>query len=78
MQSSQPLKLIYRYHQPTKLDTADYKCICKVSSSTQYNPSECEYYIQLSLDSENPRWEIIGSMQLGVEEILLKLTDVLK
>ena len=68
------VRVITRYGEPSKLDTADFKALCRVIDETK---DYCfhQFYIQLSRDSESPKWRLIGS--LNNEEILLKLIDLL-
>jgi len=51
--------VIHRSSPPTKLDTSDYKTVCIVN----YFP-DILFYVQLSHDSENPRWEKVDEEQL--------------
>ncbi len=67
MESNQP-RVIYRYEQPSKLDTANHLTLCMLFTSQIY-------YIQMNQDSENPRWEYLGPCEN--EEILLKLINLL-
>lgn len=48
------VKMITRFGEPTKLDTAEYGTLCKVANNLGVN-----YYIQMSKDSENPTWSFI-------------------
>lgn len=68
----QSIRVIYRHEMPTKLDSADYKTLCRVGCDIEPK----EYYIQLSQNPEIPKWEYLGAM--NNEEILLKLIDYLQ
>lgn len=68
---NEALKFITRTSEPTKLDTARYRSLCKVINSS--HPELV--YIQLSKDQENPNWFLLGSMV--DEETFLKLIDLL-
>lgn len=70
MESNQP-RVIYRYDQPSKLDTVNYLTLCKVLSIS----GTASYYIQLNHDQENPKWEYIGICEK--EETLLNLISLL-
>ncbi len=64
--------LITRYGPPSKMDMAPTLSVCKVVSSS----SETQFYVQLSSDDEDPKWEklddIYGSTQItdAVKELL--------
>ena len=66
------LRFISRKSQPSKLDTADYKTICKVTMSD----FDTEFYIQLSRDSEHPNWGKLGTFD--DEEMLLRIVDLIE
>lgn len=66
-------RVIIRHEEPNKNDTANYLTLCKCY---KHGHNEFEYYIQLSKDSENPKWEYLGCQD--TEEILFKLIDFLK
>ncbi len=69
----QCLNYIYRTSIPNKLDTAEFKTICKVT-----NPSDNseQLYIQMSKDAEHPNWGKIASFIK--EEKLSKLIDLIE
>ncbi len=71
MESNQP-RVIYRYDQPSKLDTANYLTLCKV---LLLSGSLNSYYIQMNHDQENPKWEYVGICDK--EETLLNLIELL-
>lgn len=70
------LRVINRTSQPTKQDTLDYLTICVTDEC------DCEFWIQLSKDCENPKWEKIGYCNLApidnITDLLLRLIDLLK
>jgi hypothetical protein len=66
VEHSNDVRVIFRSIEPSKLDTANYKTLCRVANDT--------FYIQLSQDAENPKWEYIGKMDS--ELILLRLIDL--
>ena len=70
MEAVPSLKIIYRQSEPTNQDTADYLALCRLGSV-----SSQEFYIQMSKDSENPRWEYLGFCN---QELLLKLIGLIK
>lgn len=63
-------KIIYRSDEPTKQDTADYLTICLAK--------KFEYFIQLSKDPENPKWESVGCCPENITYTISKLIDLLK
>jgi len=50
--------MITRSSEPNKLDTAEMGTLCKVTSN-----NEVIYYIQVSSDSENPKWEKLDDIK---------------
>ena len=46
-----------RYCAPTKYDLAPYKTVAKVHKDNGY-----DFYIQLSHNQEDPKWERMGNM----------------
>lgn len=46
--------LITRTGEPSKLDTAEFGTLCKVTNSTGI-----VYYIQINKDAENPSWTYV-------------------
>jgi len=58
---------ITRFGEPTKMDTAKFKTICRVSSS----PESFDIYLQISHDEEKPYWTYMGaySSQMSDEHI---------
>ena len=67
------LRVIRRYDEPTKLDTANYLTLCCVGSDDQ-KPSEKLYFIQMSKHPEEPRWILLGYTN---ENTLIRLIDLL-
>ena len=63
------VKVITRTGEPSKLDTAEYGTLCKVTNNLGIN-----YYIQMNKDSENPTWSYINVD--SEEEILEKIKDI--
>lgn len=57
--------IITRHSEPTKLDTVDKLTLCRVGEA---------WYIQLSDDIENPKWEYLGN---DIQDILLKAISLL-
>lgn len=68
------LRVIKRQGEPSKLDTANYLTLC--ISNSGYNLSN--FYIQISHDPENPKWEYLGEIDNKAEDALLKIIDLLK
>ncbi len=68
-------RVIYRHDEPTKLDTANCKTLCKVGDATD-RTDQYEWFIQTNIDPETPKWISIGF--LDSEDILLNLINVLK
>lgn len=68
------VRIIKRYSEPTKMDTADYLTLCEVGADS-VNWHYRTLYIQLSHDAENPRWEHLG---VPSENAFLKLIEFLK
>lgn len=62
------IKILSRTNKPNNIDTADQHSLC----SDQHN----NWYIQLSSNAEQPRWELIG--KLDTCEILIKLIEILR
>lgn len=60
--------IITKYVTPTKFDIAPLKTIWNVVK----NDKSTEFYIQLSDDTNNPRWEKVGTF---LEKSLVKLID---
>lgn len=73
MNPFETLRVISRSEEPSKKDTADYLTLCEVG----YVQNDFKkIYIQLSQDSENPKWHSLGNM--SDTEILVRLIDILK
>lgn len=70
MENSLP-PIVTRFGEPTKMDTARYGTICRVSSS----PESFDIYLQISHDEENPTWMSMGtySSLLSDEELYNKV-----
>ena len=72
-------KVLYRHSAPTKLDTADIGTIVLATYL-----KDKDIYLQVSSNSEEPRWEFIMNVplltsELHVEEIVTKrLTETLE
>lgn len=62
--------LIMRTGEPTKLDTAEFGTLCKVTNTTGVI-----FYIQLSNDSENPRWTFVDCED--EEEACIRATELM-
>ncbi len=69
-------RLIHRsgFEGPKNYDTLEYLTLCSCGYDSDIE--SWEYYIQLSKDSENPKWFHLG--KLKDQEILIKLIDILK
>lgn len=67
-------EIIKRSSEPTKLDINDYLTVCKVGSDID-KPESIKYYIQLSKDSDNPKWELLGVLD---DYAVLTLINLLK
>ena len=65
------VRIIKRFNPPTKMDTANHLTLCRVGDNNKY-----EWYIQLCVNAEIPRWEPIGN--LNDEQILLNLINLLQ
>lgn len=63
---------LVRSSEPNKLDTADFGTLCKVSNSS----SEINYYIQMSSNSETPRWERLNALQES--EAIIEALEITK
>ena len=61
--------LITRTGEPSKLDTAEFGTLCKVTNATGVI-----YYIQLSNDSENPKWTYVDCED--EEDALFKASEL--
>ena len=46
-------KMILRYGEPSKMDTAEFGTLCKVSNLDGL----LEFYLQSSIDPEYPKWD---------------------
>ena len=54
-------KITVKYGVPTIYSKAPYRSVCKVVLNySNDEPERFEYYIQISLDDENPFWEPMG------------------
>jgi len=62
------IKILSRTNDPSKLDTADQYTLCE--------DRDHQWYIQLSPNAEQPKWEYLG--KLDSPNILIKLIDMLK
>lgn len=69
------LRIISRYSEPSKLDTAEFMTLCQVGYPHE-DFANHQFYIQLSKDADTPKWEKIGNFE--TPEILLNLIDALK
>lgn len=74
MEYDQSVRIITRYNEPTKMDTANYLTLCEVGCNPD-NILGHQFYIQISKDSENPRWEFLG---YPGEDSFIKLIELLK
>ncbi len=59
--------IVYRYSEPSKLDTADYGTICKVKTN---HDDKKDIYVQIS-KHEEPIWHFIGTYKLDIEDNLI-------
>ena len=65
-------KMLLRYGEPSKMDTADFGTLCKVTKMD--GPSE--FYVQLSQNAEDPKWAKLDTVK--EEEAISKIIDLLK
>jgi len=56
--------MIVRFGEPSKMDMAPYKSLCKVANSS----NTVEIYIQMSHDEDNPNWVSMGTFNHGVSD----------
>lgn len=56
--------MIVRYGMPSKMDTAPYHTLCKVSN----NSDTVEIYLQISHDEEDPIWIPIAEFAQPVSD----------
>lgn len=56
--------MIIRYGRPSKMDTAAYHTLCKVSN----NSDTVEIYLQISHDEEDPTWIPIAEFAQPVSD----------
>ena len=68
--------VIYRYSEPSKLDTACYLTLCRVGDANTIKFDKLQWYIQSSTDSEKPNWQLLGTMENP--DILINIINLLK
>lgn len=57
-------KIITRFGEPSKMDTADFGTICRVSAS----PESFDIYLQISHAQEDPNWTYMGTYSSSVSD----------
>ncbi len=56
------LNIITRFGEPSKMDTAQFGTICRVSSS----PESFDVYLQISHDEVDPNWTYMGAYNSSI------------
>lgn len=66
MESTLP-PIVTRFGEPSKMDTAQFGTICRVSS----NPESFDIYLQISHSEEEPNWTYMGAYSSSVSDTFL-------
>lgn len=57
--------IVTRFGEPSKMDTAQFGTICRVSS----NPESFDIYLQISHAEEDPNWTFMGTYSSTMSDI---------
>ena len=61
--------IIYRFSEPSRMDTAEFKTICKVKCNAS---DKTLVYVQISSRPEDPRWNLVAEFKNDVNDEIIQ------